>query len=97
MFYCLTYIIGESITATSEFRPYYGEYWIQLGYIFPHFTYGLTLLSFLVNHGTPTIIFKLIVPFDMSAVWFANIFTIAFYICLYVYLDAVMPSKYGVR
>jgi len=96
MFYSTLATCAASITAIFTFTPYYGEQWLQLGYILPHYTFGFTLLDFLVDHGAPAVVFRVILPTNMTRVWYANVATIFFYIGLYVYLDAVIPNKYGV-
>jgi hypothetical protein len=49
--YSILAVISDSMTEMVNYRPYYGEVWIQLGYFLPHFTYAIALLEFLVDHG----------------------------------------------
>ena len=67
-----------------------------MGYIIPHFPYSCALLEFLVDHGKPKMVFKLLIPIDMQVAWIATTLTIPFYIILYVYLDSVIPNKWGI-
>ena len=69
MFYATLATCADSITAIFTFQAYYGEKWLQLGFILPHYTYGFTLLDFLVDHGAPAIVFRLILPTNMTRVW----------------------------
>lgn len=40
--------------------------------------------------------YRLCMPVDMTHVWIALCLTIGLYLCLYVYLDAIIPQKYGI-
>ena len=52
VFYALVAAASDSIVAaTIDIQPYYGEQWLILGYILPHFSYAWILLDFLVDDG----------------------------------------------
>jgi hypothetical protein len=95
-FYAFISVMADSLQAVVAGQPYHTEQWIELGYIFPHFTFGMILIEFLVDHGVPKLFFKAILPLNMEKVWLANITSIAFFLLLYIYLDAIIPNKYGV-
>ena len=97
MFFAYVSIISNSIGAVFDQKPYYGEEYLPLGYVLPHFTFGIILLEFLVDHGIPMIFYRAIVPLNPLSAWICTILTPVFYICLYVYLDAIVPNKYGIH
>ena len=95
-FYSIISVLADSLSAVVAQKPYYGEQWLNAGYMLPHFTFGMVLLDFLVDHGFPKLAYKAILPLSMESVWAWNFLSIAIYLCLYIYLDAVIPNKYGV-
>jgi hypothetical protein len=56
----------------------------------------MVLIEFLVDHGVNKLAFKAILPLNIDTVWAASVVSIFFYLMLYVYLDAIIPNKYGV-
>jgi hypothetical protein len=53
-------------------------------------------MEFLVDHGLPMIFYRALVPVDATLAWVCTAITPFFYISLYVYLDAIIPNKYGI-
>jgi len=67
-----------------------------VGYVFPHFTFGIVLLEFFVDHGLPTLVYRAVMPMSVTTAWTINCLTILAYLVLYIYLDAIVPNKYGI-
>jgi hypothetical protein len=89
-------IVADSITNLLDAKPYHGENWMMLGYPLPHFTFGIVLFEFFIDHGLPTLVYRVIMPLRIGPVWTANCLTIVIYLGLYIYLDAIIPNKYGI-
>ena len=96
LFYTFITMIQKSVTSVIEIKPYHGEQWFELLYIFPHFSFGRILLEYLIDDGANKLLFKLLLPLPLENAWYAAVFTTVFYFLLYMYLDAIIPNAYGI-
>jgi hypothetical protein len=96
LYFMFIQIFSGSVDALMDTHPYFGEKWFEFFYFIPHFSFSRIFLEYLVNHGRPYIMFKLIMPLEIHKAWIAQVLSLISYLLLYVYLDAVLPTVYGV-
>jgi ATP-binding cassette, subfamily A (ABC1), member 3 len=65
---------------------------LQIGYVFPHFSFGMIILDFFTAGGA-----TYIMGLKVIYAWIALVLTVPVYLGLYAYLDAVIPSTYGIH
>lgn len=66
-----------------------GFFW--LWYVFPNFSFSVCLLDIYVPGGALALL-----RVDVMVAWVALALATPVYICLYTYLDAVIPNAYGI-
>ena len=75
----------------EEYEEYDGQKWFQIGYVFPHFSFGIIILDYFVENGA-----ELTMGLDVTYAWIALVSSIPFYFLLYIYLDAIIPNAFGI-
>ena len=95
LFSLITVVIKKLIndvaleTGTSD-DNYYGIQLFQIGYVLPHFSFSIVFLEFLTKGGASFL------GFNVVLAWIMLIIQTPLYLCLYLYLDAVIPNQYGI-
>ena len=75
----------------EETEEYNGELWLQFGYVFPHFSFGIIILDYFVKDGANTIM-----GLNVEYAWAALAASVPFYFLAYTYLDAIIPNAFGI-
>ena len=69
---------------------YYGPVLFQIGYVLPHFSFSIVFLEFLTKGGASAI------GFNVALAWITLILQTPLYLTLYLYLDAIVPNRFGI-
>ena len=67
-----------------------GHYYFQIGYILPHFSFGVIFLEFLTKGGAT------VLDFNVAVAWITLILQTPVYLALYLYFDAIVPNQFGI-
>ena len=64
---------------------------IQIGYIIPHFSYGVTLLDFFFKNGASKFL-----GLKSELAYIALGSSVVFWYVMYEYFDSIIPNAYGI-
>jgi len=79
------FAVNRSLAAQTK-----AGFWFILGYVFPQFSFGVILLDLYVDDGAKML------GRNVYGAWAALLLATPAYMCLYYYLDTVIPNAYGI-
>jgi len=86
--YTISYRLNAEIDAPFT---YDGNPLFQLWYIIPNFSFGVILVDYYIHNGAQAVL-----GLEVSVAWVSLLFSIPFYVGLYMWLDAIIPNTYGI-
>jgi len=82
------HLVADALDTTDD--EFLGHYLFQIGYILPHFSFGIVFLEFLTKGGAT------LLGFNVVFAWISLILQTPIYLALYLYFDAVVPNQFGI-
>lgn len=80
--YCISNRLPESTGETLSMRLF------PISYILPNFPFSVLILEFFIRGGAQSIL-----GLDITTAWVCLALSTPFYLIVYIYLDAILPSS----
>ena len=75
---------------SGNLDDYWGTTVFQVGYVLPHFSFGIVFLEFLTKGGAT------LLGYNVALAWISLVLQTPLYLLLHVYFDAIIPNNFGI-